>query len=441
MKYEVFTAIKYLRSKKDDLFISKLLSISILTVTLAITIPVVVLSVINGFHHEIKEKIIGGNFHIKIGHRFHHMSNYKDLLEKLRKHTDVALAVPFFEAEGVIKEQGTNKIRSVIVKGFHNKDLIKNNTFIKHFQIISPEKDDDPSKEKNIFKIDRVNGIVIGKALSRKLHTYIDDEIKILIPQGDISDPEENIKTLKVTDLYSAGYAKFNLSLVFINFEAVQKIFELRNLPTNIGVNLIEGSSEYKFINQLKKDYPDLLFTNIKEEGLFKDFNQEKKMMSLLLYFLIFTAFLTIYIALNVVVMDKRREIGVLKAIGSKIKSIQKIFVLEGFLISFVGVLLGNLLGFLITTSLTEIVHFVEAVANIPINFYNQYAIDVFSSNMIKELEIFDTNVFYIDQFPYHFNYRDILFQSVGAVLVSILAAYFPSKKASKQNAAESLKL
>jgi lipoprotein-releasing system permease protein len=491
MNFEIFTSCRYLRSKKDNLFISKLLLISILTVTLAISIPIVVLSVINGFHQSIKEKVISADFQYRLRDRYYHLSYYNEILTKLRGMPNVKLAIPFFESKGLISINQGESIRFVTVKAFYNKDILLNHNFTKTFKIISKHSFFDyidktgkemnsnlkekeyfkkvlpnlksPNKinlgnQKNLneyynnktkendnvpFQVNKIDGVVIGDALSRYINVYKEDKIKLLIPQGDIildSDPE-NFKTLTVENFYSANYARFNKSLIFINLKAVESVFGLSKIPTDIGINFKDGSYINKTINLIKKEYPDLLITNTLEEGIFKDFAQEKKMMKFLLYFLVVSAFLTIFIALHVVIMDKRKEIGILKAIGAKSRTIQLIFIFEGLFISFIGVILGNLLGFLITLSLKEVINFIEAIINRVMVFTFDIVGGALNLNYPNKFYFMDPSVFYLKTFPYQFNYSDILLQSVGAIFVSLLASYFPSKKASMQKPAESIRL
>ncbi len=480
MNFEIFISCRYLKSKKDNLFISKLLLISILTVTLAISIPIVVLSVINGFHQSIKEKVIGADFQYKLRDKYYHLNYYNEVLHKLRAMPNVELAIPFFESKGLISIDKGETIRFVTVKAFYNKDILLNHNFTKTFKIISKhsffdyinktEKDiklkhfkklpslkgSDATKNlyqkdfkeysikksnNSLFQIKKINGIVIGDALSRYINVYKGDKIKLLIPQGDIildSDPE-NFKTLTVENFYSADYAKFNKSLIFINFKAIENVFGLNKIPTNIGINFKYGA--YKAIDLIKKEYPNLLVTNTLEEGIFKDFAQEKKMMKFLLYFLVLSAFLTIFIALHVVIMDKYKEIAILKAIGAKPKTIQLIFVFEGLFISFIGISLGNLMGFLITLSLKEIINFIEVIINGIMTFTFSIAGEALNLNYPNKFYFMDPSVFYLKTFPYQFNYSDILLQCVGAIFVSLLASYFPAKKASMQKPADSIRL
>ena len=548
MNFEIYTALKYLKSKKDNIFISRLLLISILTVTLAITVPVIVLSVVNGFQNSIKNKIIGSNFQYRLRHRNDNFIHFEKVIRDLSQREDVDLAVPFFERQGLIKVKGQKDIVTVTVKAFYNKDITKNKYFLDNFKIVkdgelnniylpelttnyeddddeqednennesdlSPNADpddesdldepddadtendsqqesseseqnsieqafesinksqkpphrdekaydlkylpsrekyeilnesdkrDDKSKSPLPFIIKRTDGVILGDALSLELSTYKGSKIELLIPQGDIlldSNPD-NIKTLYVENIYDAGYAKFNKSLIFINFEAIEKIFNFRMIPTDIGINLKKGANTKSFIRFAQKKYPELYLVKTLEEGVFKDFAQEKNLMVILLFFLVLSAFITIYIAVHVVVIDKRREIGILKTIGTKMSHIKLIFVFEGLLISFFGVILGNFLGILITTSITEIVRFLESVCDGLRQTIYQAGQHTFDLNAPARCYIMDPNVFYLNTFPYQIVYSDIILLCAGAIFVSIFAAYFPSKRASEQTVTESLK-
>ncbi len=187
----------------------------------------------------------------------------------------------------------------------------------------------------------------------------------------------------------------------------------------------------------MKTHFPKLIVTNTFEEGIFKDFAQEKKLMTMLLLFLTISAFITIYISVHVVVIDKRKEIGILKTFGSMSQSIQSIFVLEGIIISFTGVIIGNLLGVLITVSITEIIIFIEWIVNTLWKFAEDGHLLYKGDQMWW---IMDPNVFYLKTFPYKIDYFDVFLLCAGAIFVSIIAAYLPSKQASEKNVVESLR-
>lgn len=452
MKFEIYTAYRYLKSKKDNLFISKLLAISMLTVTIAIMVPIIVLSIVNGFHNGIKEKIIGINFDYKIRHKYDNFQNHEEVLKDLKNLTEVTLAVPYFEREGLIQLSDGSDVKSVIVKSFKNEDLKNNNFFKKHFKIVKnkdqpnyPIQSNHPEFNKDIqkdtFEINKLDTIFLGLALSKRLYARKGSTIDLLIPSGEIQfdlNPD-NIKTLVAREIYSANYAKFNRSIVFIHHDAVHKIFGYKAQPTNIGFNLKSSASE-KNVRKVLSKYPQLVLTNTLKEGLFKDFSQEKNLMMILLLFLVISAFITIYIAVHVVVMDKRREIGILKTMGAKTKNIQLIFVLEGLLISFTGVIVGNILGILATISITQIIHFIEYLVNGMNGIFYNFIKASFKVNPPKTFYIMDPTVFYLKTFPYDINYSDILILCVGAIFVSIFASYFPSKSASEQKVTESIR-
>ncbi len=542
MKFELYTALRYFKSKKDNLFISKLISISILTVAIAIMVPIIVLSIVNGFHNSIKEKIIATDFQFRVRHRNNNFTQFKDVLEKINSHPDVALAIPFFESQGLIKKGGGNAYY-VTVKGFYNKDITRNELFTKHVKIQASDNyfdrfkrvDDDDTvdddtvdddtvdddtvdddtvdddtvdddtvdddtvddekesvviqvekytglskniinlmgtdadledkdekacytnrkeKEKPVpFQIKDKAGIVIGAALAVNINASTGEEIELLIPQGDLlydANPD-SFKSLKLSNIYSVGYAKFNKSLVFINFEAINGVFQFKNLPTDIGIHLKKGVSPGRFASFLEdlveKNHSDLIIFNILEESIFKDFAMEKNLMLALLLFLVGSAFITIYIAIRIVVLDKRVEIGILKAVGSKSKSIKGIFVLEGLMISLIGVTIGTILGVLITVSLNEVICFIENTVHfLRLAFYKNVGDSLIESLSLRDpsdypWHFMDPTVFYLDKFPYTVNYSDILLIGVGAIFMSIFAAYSLSKRESEQKTVDTLKL
>ena len=203
---------------------------------MAVFLPTVVLSIVNGFHTSIRDKILASEFELRIYHRYDALD--KNLLKILKEHPAVDLAVPFFEKQALVKSPYAQQFISVQIKAFYNADLKKMSLFQKEVQILQKEElfSDKPFASKLIsdplFQIQSHQSIWIGDALAYRLEAYSSDTIQILIPQGEITDLDpKNIRSLQVQDLYSANYAKFNKGIVFIRMDALSKVFALEERP------------------------------------------------------------------------------------------------------------------------------------------------------------------------------------------------------------------
>ena len=439
MRFEFFIAWRYLISRKGSFFISRLIVISILTVGIAVMIPVITLSIVNGFHGSIREKVIASNFEMTVQGKYGYFPNYEEVLKDLEGKSEwVELGVPYFEKQGLIGMKGSRAIFPVTVKAFRNRDLLRNRRFMETFQILN-----DPffysngdKKGGSAFQIEDEREMIIGDALSRYMNILNGDEVLLLIPQGDIEldfDSEENIQTFKVSKVYSAGYAKFNTSLVFINFKSLDSVFGFNALPTHIGVNL---KKDMDLEGWIEREYPDLKVRDTLEGGVFKNFFQEKSLMTVLLLFLFIFAFISIYIGVYVLVLDKQKEIAMLKTFGLSDGRVRKIFVIEGFSIGLIGTLLGNTIGILIVSSLRQMIGWIEDVVNGVIFFGFNLMDEGLDLEPPRPFYIMDPSVFYLETIPYALDESDLFLLCMGGVLVSMIGAYFSSKKGLKKNIA-----
>ena len=438
MRFEFFIAWRYLISRKGSFFISRLIVISILTVGIAVMIPVITLSIVNGFHRSIQEKVIASNFEMTIEGKYGYFPNYEEVLKDLEGKSEwIELGVPYFEKQGLIGMKGSRSIFPVTVKAFRNRDLLRNERFMETFQILKDPffYSDGIEEESLAFQIEGEREMIIGDALSRYMNILNGDEVLLLIPQGDIEldFDSQNIQSFKVSKVYSAGYAKFNTSLVFINFKSLDSVFEFNALPTHIGVNL---KKDMDLEGWIEREYPDLKVRDTLKEGVFKNFFQEKSLMTVLLLFLFICAFISIYIGVYVLVLDKQKEIAMLKTFGLSDGRVRKIFVIEGFSIGLIGTLLGNTVGILIVSSLRQTVEWIEDVVNGVIFFGFNLMDEGLDLEPPRPFYIMDPSVFYLETIPYALDENDLFLLCMGGVFVSMIGAYFSSKKGLKKNIA-----
>lgn len=424
MQFEWLMAIRYLFTRKSNAALGRISFISIITVMLSVAIPVLVLSVMNGFHNSIGEKLLSTNFHLRLIPRGAGFSDYRQYCDILNQYEEVEWSIPYYEAQGMLKSRSYDA--RIVIRAVDPEDIAQSPMFLEHNVIqLSRGFPGHPPEYKPFDPrvIENPNHIAVGEALANELHISKYQPVELVIPEGIESGSPNLISIpLEVSALFSAGYAPFDTTMTYINLEAARNIFDIGDIVTGIGIYVKEDDDAITVATRIKnrEEFDGFILENTQMEGIFRDFNREKDLMFIVLVIMILAAFLTIYITLNVVVIQKTREVAILKSFGTKNNAIQRIFIIQGLIIGVVGGVLGLILGTLLTISLLDIISIAE---------------------YIFEFEMMPADVFYMTELPYEFQIGDMLFQFSGAIFVSLLASYFPAKRASVKRPVEIIRL
>jgi len=391
MKWELFISWRYLMAKRKERFISAICLISILGIALGVMALIVVISVMNGFDNELREVFTGINPHLLI-EKQEGIDNWQEFLERLSKEKHVISASPFINGQALFKVNG--EASGVLLRGI------------------------DPSREGKVSKIEEylVAGtlalsekqIIIGSELAKKFYLSLGDEITIISPNKGESFGFE------VVGIFTSGMYEYDLSLVLTNIQAAQNIFNLRGLVGGIGVrldNLYQAGSLRRSL-QKRLGYPywvrDWMSLN---RNLFSALRLEKTVMFVIVALIVLVACFNIAGHLIMMVMEKTKDIGILKAIGATNKAIKRIFTLEGLIIGLSGTALGAAGGALLCFLLKT---------------YNFISLP--------------RDIYYIEKLPVQMRWVDSVIIIAGALIISLLAAIYPARQAARLNPAETLR-
>lgn len=407
MLYELFIALRHLRSKQKERFISVISLISIAGVALGVAALIIVLAVMNGFEHDLRDKILGNKAHLYVlGPGGSAIPGYQSLLNTL-KETDIVAAAPFIEGQVILSTKyGT---RGVVVRGIETE--LESKVTILPSQISSGSLD---------FK---GRGILVGQELARELGLEPGDEVNIFSPrERDIPLDESTpvlamvpqVDKFKVTGIFTSGMYEYDSSLVYVSLEEAQNLFHLPEAVSGIAVkipNIYETSAIVSQIEEvLKGPYWVRTWKEI-NRNLFSALKLEKTVMFILLALIVCVAAFNIASTLIMIVMEKTREIGILKSMGSKAGSIMAIFMFEGLTIGLFGVIIG-LLGGLAGCEMLKRYQFVKL----------------------------PSDVYYISTLPVKIDYTDVLTIVVAALCLGIISTLYPAWSAARLDPVRALR-
>lgn len=426
MSYELFVSIRQLSAKKSQKFISLNTWISIAGVGLGVMALIVVIAVMSGFSKDLRDKILGTNSHVVVSNMNRAMvENYDGVLKKIRSVEGVIAAAPFIMNQ-VMLING-DRVSGIVVRGI---DPEKEKTVSDLGKNMVTGTVSDLNK-KSIFsgeikgreKKNRA-GIILGKELSRRLGVEVEDIVSMVSPVSRVTPVGliPRMKLFEVVGVFESGMYEYDANLSFILLKSAQKFFSMKNGVSGIEVRVadIEQAGNIASVIQKELGFPYLVRDWMRmNRNLFSALKLEKIVMFIILILIIFVAAFNIVSTLFMLVMEKAKEIAILKSMGASCSSIIKIYSYQGLVIGLVGTFLGCATGFVIVPNLNEIVSSIESVFGIV---------------------AFPSDVYYLDRLPSKIQYMDSFLIIIFSVAICLVASLYPAWRASKLDLVDGLR-
>ena len=389
--WEFFVSWRYLIARRKERFISLISIISILGIAVGVMALIVVIAVMNGFDQELRNKIVSINPHI-IVEKQGGIENPQELITLLNKREEVQGASEFINAQALLKSE--DEVTGVLLRGVDPEKEAQVSGFDEYITAGSMRLEDDE--------------IIIGSELAKRFYIAIGDEISI------ISSHRNKGTTLEVVGIFSSGMYEYDINLVVTNIKTAQYIFGLKDMVGGIGVrldNLYDAKSvRMSLQEELGFSYwvRDWISLN---RNLFSALRLEKIAMFVIVTLIVVVACFNIAGTLIMMVMEKTKDIGILKAIGATNRSIKKIFTIEGAIIGTIGTTLGVAMGFLLC-----------------------YLLDTY------EFIHLPSDIYYLEKLPVKMSPVDSLVIVASALVISLFATVYPARQAASLKPAESLR-
>jgi len=405
LPYTFFIALRYLKSKKQK-GISFNTIVSLGGVALGVMTLLVVLSVMSGFHEDLQRKILGVNAHAVVLSFDGAIENYGNLINTLKKEKHVVSASPFVLGQ-VMLSRGDNA-QGVYIRGI-DPDIEKTVTEIqKHMKEGSLE-DLKPQKE-------GLPGIILGNELSLRLGAFKGDTVRVLSPTGELGPLGmlPRVREFRVAGVFEVGMFEYDSNLVLTDIRSAQEFFSMGNRVNGVELRLddIYKAPDVRSAISIRLGMPYYVKDWIQmNRNLFAALKLEKITMFVILALIILVASFNIVSTLMMNVIEKQREIAILKAMGATSRGIMAVFMIQGLLIGFAGTAIGVSGGY---------------VLGYVLNTY--------------EIIKLPADVYYLSHLPVKMNMRDFVLVAFSALAISFSATIYPAWQAARLNPVEPLR-
>ena len=421
MSYELFVGLRYLKAKRKQTFISVITFISILGITVGVTALIIVLSVMAGFEDTLKDKILGVNANVVITGLGRGVSDYGTVRDEVMKVKGVVGASPFTYNQAMISASGG--VTGAVIRGLDTgtagtvtvlPDRIKEGSLA---GINVPFKESAPGSP-------GLPGIVLGRELALNIGVEPGDTVNVISPVGTMTPagPVPRMAAFKVVGIFQLGMYEYDSNMAFISIESAQKFFRLGDTVTGVEVKVadIYGAQRVADAISARLKGPYWIRTWMEmNRNLFSALGLEKAAMFIILTLIILVAAMNIISTLIMVVMEKGKDIAILKSMGATSAGIMKIFMIEGIVIGVTGTFLGTALGLAVSLNLEKTVGVIERLFH---------------------FKVLPPSVYYIDRLPSKVDPWIVAAIVIISISISFLATLYPSWQASRYDPVEGLR-
>lgn len=404
---EFFVGLRYTRAKRRNGFISFISSVSILSIVIGVMALIIVLSVMNGFEKEMRERILNMIAHITVTGYGEKIQDWQAIVKRATENPQITAAAPFIRGEGMLMHR--REVNGALFRGIdpeYESRVSKIATHMLHGKL----SDLKPGEF----------GIILGRELAYKLGVGVGDKITMVTPSANITPAGviPRLKRFTVKGIFYVGFYEYDSGTSLIHLQDAQRIFRMPGKVHGVQLQTTDILNVKPVLKQIQeKLFPGLrvLDWSYSHSNWFKAVEMEKRLMFLLLFLIMIVAAINIISTLVMVVTDKKSDIAILRTFGASTGTVMRIFIIQGSVIGVVGTLLGTSLGVFVSLNIES--------------WYNWWGAD-----------LIDPSVYYISTLPADLHWQQVGWISLATFVTSILATILPALRASRIQPASALR-
>ncbi len=407
----LFIGLRYTRSKRRTHFIDFISIISILGLMLGVAALIIVLSVMNGFHKEVRERILGMASHATILGAEGKILDWKKGLIIAKDHPEVIGQAPFVELKGML--MSGDQVAGVSVRGILPEEEPKVSNVGDHMQ------------QGRLSDLqDRSYNIILGAELAGSLGVVVGDRVTLVAPEVMMTPTGSmpRMRRFTISGIFKIDMGKYDSGVAFVHMADAARVLRLGDAVSGIRLKLKDMYKAPQVSVELARAQDGWFKVSdwtMQHRNFFSALHTEKRMMGLILFIIVLVAAFNIVSALVMVVTDKSSDIAILRTLGMSPGDIQKIFMIQGATLGIVGTLSGLIFGVLIALNITAIVGGLE---------------DLFG------FKVLDPNIYYISSMPSDLHWDDVFWISLVTLSTTLVATIYPARRAAATRPAEALR-
>ena len=407
---ELQIGLRYTRAKRRNQFISFISLISVLGIVIGVWALITVLSIMNGFERELRERILAVASHVTITGRGE-LTDWPRLSERVEQAGEVVGQAPFILGQGMLVKGPT--VSGALIRGIVPSSEANVSTVL-----------DSLTAGDVAALVPRDWNIIIGSALASKLDVVLGDKVTVVAPKGQVTPAGllPRLKRFRVAGIFELGMYEYDSALALIHIEDAARLFRTEGRATGLRLKL----KDVYDAPRVRQKLTELLGSGVgitdwtrEHSNLFRALKIEKRVMFIILLLIVAVAAFNIVSTLIMVVSDKEADVAILRTLGISPLSVMGIFVVQGVMIGITGTLIGTGVGVLTAINIETLVPWLEELLN---------------------TEFFPSSIYVITDFPAQMKWPDVIQIASASFGISLVATLYPAWRASRTQPAEALR-
>jgi lipoprotein-releasing system permease protein len=408
--FEWMIALRYLRAKRQESFVSVISGFSLVGIALGVATLIIVMSVMNGFRHELLKSILGLNGHVTVQAEGGPLPDFDALNQRLRAVPGVTRAAPVVDGQVMASQNGVNS--GVIVRGVRTADL-------KSLTLVSKT-----LSSAALARFDSGEDVIIGAGMAQRMGIRPGGSITLIAPKGNVTPfgTTPRIKTYTVAGVFRVGMTQYDTGFIFMPLNEAQLFFNSEGGVSSIEVMVTDPDTDLSMLPQLQQAAgrgTHLVPWQETNSSFFEALQVERNVMFLILTLIILVAALNIVSGLIMLVKDKSGDIAVLRTMGASRGAVMRVFLIAGASIGVVGTLLGFVIGVVFCAN-------IESIRQ--------------GLSRLTGTTLFDPTIYFLSKMPAEMDAGEVTAVVVMALTLTLLATLYPSWRAAKLDPVEALR-